>query len=735
MIPIVLNVINDARKGAFEATAMGLLKTAENECLAEMLKGTGLIKEVEFNDWQITSEDELAFSGRGAKGGDIHVNAQCKIAMAIHNGDWCITKEYDSDEIVTTPYDGECGLGESFVFSCDNEGYPCLQWEGNPSWGTVIQDAGVQEIETRVATGDEIEIHNWHDLRAIDANEENLNKEYILMADLNSDSPGYEEYVSNPSDGWDPISDITLEYIVDVSSATGGGFVLSGYCENSDNNFEVGPIDYDINQEGLDNLFGWNQEYWDEVKFSTYEVIEEGRYRFVFSGPGGGIKPFDAELTVDDQTLNGEANIEHKPPFTGSFDGNGYTIDALIIDKSNLDGIGLFGLVKDAEFINVALSNININGNDHVSGLIGYGSGDVDIVNSYIEGEVVGNEEVGGIIGFLREGNINLENSYFAGNVLGDSEVGGIIGFSRDSNVSIENSYFTGDIAADDECVGGLIGYADTGKVEIENSYVEGDILASGSYIGGLVGYIYEDEAENRAQITNSYFEGNITGEHLIGGLIGFYFNWQEPLQDAQIINSYVKGNLQGEYSVGGLIAQSFRDIKITNSYFEGEVLGGFNVGGLVGESYKNLEIEETYIKADVFANNDVGGIIGYIDSLVDIIITNSYGKINVTGLSGTVGGLTPIMLHDVNYLQITNFYLVSDITGGDDSGVIIGIVYSEPNITINSSFFNGDINENLDAVGTGESVNFINSNTEDMLIKNTYEEEGWDFEEIWQIE
>ena len=130
-----------------------------------------------------------------------------------------------------------------------------------------------------------------------------------------------------------------------------------------------------------------------------------------------------------------------------------------------------------------------------------------------------------------------------------------------------------------------------------------------------------------------------------------------------------------------------------------------------------------------------MGGIIGYIDSLVDIIITNSYGKINVTGLSGTVGGLTPIMLHDVNHLQITNFYLVSDITGGDDSGVIIGIVYSEPNITINSSFFNGDINENLDAVGTGESVNFINSNTEDMLIKNTYEEEGWDFEEIWQIE
>ncbi len=32
-MPIVLNVINDAKKGAFESSAMGLIKTAENECM------------------------------------------------------------------------------------------------------------------------------------------------------------------------------------------------------------------------------------------------------------------------------------------------------------------------------------------------------------------------------------------------------------------------------------------------------------------------------------------------------------------------------------------------------------------------------------------------------------------------------------------------------------------------------------------------------------------------------
>ena len=49
--------------------------------------------------------------------------------------------------------------------------------------------------------------------------------------------------------------------------------------------------------------------------------------------------------------------------FTGKFEGNGFTIFNLKIDRSDTDNVGLFGFVgQEAEIANIGLLNVNITG-------------------------------------------------------------------------------------------------------------------------------------------------------------------------------------------------------------------------------------------------------------------------------------------------------------------------------------------------------------------------------------
>ncbi len=101
-MPIVLNVIGEARKGAFESSAYGLSKTSENECMANLVKGDSKIMEVVFEDGVITSEDMIAFSGRAPADGVIVINQNCKVQMAINDGYWCVQKAFNNKEVTVT---------------------------------------------------------------------------------------------------------------------------------------------------------------------------------------------------------------------------------------------------------------------------------------------------------------------------------------------------------------------------------------------------------------------------------------------------------------------------------------------------------------------------------------------------------------------------------------------------------------------------------------------------------
>ncbi len=108
IMPIILNIISDARKGAFEASARGIIKAAENDCMVDLLNDEVSAKEISFSDY-IASE-EINFAGQGPKEGTIYVNEACEIAMAVHDEQWCVIKDYDDTNITTFVYEGSCVL-------------------------------------------------------------------------------------------------------------------------------------------------------------------------------------------------------------------------------------------------------------------------------------------------------------------------------------------------------------------------------------------------------------------------------------------------------------------------------------------------------------------------------------------------------------------------------------------------------------------------------------------------
>ena len=87
--------------------------------------------------------------------------------------------------------------------------------------------------------------------------------------------------------------------------------------------------------------------------------------------------------------------------FFGTFNGQGYKIINLYINRNIETYIGLFGYIINATISNINLENVNILGNAEVGGLVGYNNGGT-ILNSSVSGnvtEIVDYQKAGCLVG------------------------------------------------------------------------------------------------------------------------------------------------------------------------------------------------------------------------------------------------------------------------------------------------------------------------------------------------
>ncbi|MDY6036925.1 MAG: GLUG motif-containing protein, partial [Paludibacteraceae bacterium] len=127
-------------------------------------------------------------------------------------------------------------------------------------------------------------------------------------------------------------------------------------------------------------------------------------------------------------------------PYTGTFDGQGYTISGLYFNDSSKDYVGLFGELRKGKIQNTGIVDSYFNGKNNVGGLCGeYYNGSISYC--YNTGAVSGNSYVGGLCGYAY--NSSISYCYNTGAVSGSLYVGGLCGTTNtNSSGTISNCYF-----------------------------------------------------------------------------------------------------------------------------------------------------------------------------------------------------------------------------------------------------------------------------------------------------
>lgn len=193
--------------------------------------------------------------------------------------------------------------------------------------------------------------------------------------------------------------------------------------------------------------------------------------------------------------------------FFGTYNGNGYDVSSLYINRLEEMFIGLFGYTSGAKLQNISLKGLEISGSSNIGGIAGRTDGG-SIKNSITKGNIFGTDTIGGLVG--HNGSV-INNSSSQVVVTGSgSEIGGFVGLLSGT---INNSYATGNVLGEN-AIGGLIGYVSDGN--INNSYATGNV-AGNNEVGGLIGKL----PNQNSIISTCFSTGLVSGSSDIGGLIG----------------------------------------------------------------------------------------------------------------------------------------------------------------------------------------------------------------------
>jgi len=444
-------------------------------------------------------------------------------------------------------------------------------------------------------------------------------------------------------------------------------------------------------------------------------------------------------------------------PFSGVFDGAGYTISGLWINRTSEPHIGLFGYITDGEIRNLHVEvaeGKSIAGGVSIGVLVGlfYGgviencsvSGVIRVEtnrNSAGGGGMVGNKTGGAII-TDSEADVNVYAVITSEN--GQIQAGGLVGtMSVDS--SIIDSIARGNVSATAprSIVGGLVG--SNLDSSIINSKAYGDIAAYSTsdvnlaFGGGLVG-IMAGRGNTASTISYSSATGSVTvdgGEPLAGGLVGY-------MQDSIVENSYAAGSVFAigilEASSGGLIGSAL-EATMKNNHASGDVSSystsddsSASGGGLVG-FMENSTITYSSAIGNVSVNGGetlTGGLVGYV---VNGSISNSYalGNVSATGITATYTG------------ALIGAALEATVKNSYAAGYVFGIALEE-SIAGLVGWLDGNIeNSFFDTETTGQVLGHFCADrgihsegvvggrtTQQMMRQETFE--GWDFENVWGI-
>lgn len=326
---------------------------------------------------------------------------------------------------------------------------------------------------------------------------------------------------------------------------TASGLVLDTKLNDADNDGIVDTIDTDINNDGnldadsnhnglievsslaqLDavrnNLSGLGRQLTaaGAVDSSGCPVsVSQGVTKRVCSGyeltqsldfDTNGDGKLDASDSYWNTGLGWETIGSSNAPYSAIFEGNGFVIRNLMINRPDDYYQGLFAATRNAKLRNLGLTGslFRITGFSYLGGLAGWANS-TEVVNCFATGAITStvlssSAYSGGLLGGM-DGSSSVTGSFSTGSVQAVADdVGGLVGYTNGTL----NSVFSSASVTGGENVGGLIGQGSSAKITA--AYATGKVNGSRSYYGGLVGY--------GGAFAATYWAQDTTAQDNIGG-------------------------------------------------------------------------------------------------------------------------------------------------------------------------------------------------------------------------
>ncbi len=426
----------------------------------------------------------------------------------------------------------------------------------------------------------------------------------------------------------------TESYTYEVA-AEGYQRTIYSFTLLSDTENEDGKISFDVAMVKL------GETDWDGETLSEPETVD-GVYQI---GTGAELAWFAANVNSNSDirsssaVLTADINLgsfdwtpianSSSAIFTGTFDGQGYTVSGLYIKKDSTAYCGLFGYVKGATIQNLTVEgSIFLSGNvtavyaggvvcfanastfnnltsrvdislnrtggtwSYIGGVIGHAMSSCAMYNLVNYGNISGYQYAAGVVGDMSGGTLSGAINY--GEIDGYQYVGGVTGYTT-GTVAVMNAVNYGDVTGSGSYVGGVSGYCASAYTKITNCANYGDVSAGGSYVGGIY--------TRTATCENCYNLGTISGSYA-GGISGWSYNTTGASYIVTLKNCFNLGTIKGTtaasdityfYQASSLSSQVIENIYYLDSDLKGAFLSASGVEdlGAVAMTAEEMASEE----------------------------------------------------------------------------------------------------------------------------------------------
>lgn len=368
--------------------------------------------------------------------------------------------------------------------------------------------------------------------------------------------------------------------------------------------------------------------------------------------------------------------------FTGTFNGAGYSITGLTINRSTEENIGLFG-VSCGTVKNLNMVGSSIKGKTKVGGIVGYNS----------TGKIQRCTSKGEITALVSTEN-EYDNYAYAGGIVGYSYAGEISECSNGADVQTGHCESFG-------YAGGITGfhgtewgesYSEISKCHNYGKITDLDINNSNNSsvgIGGISG-------DNRGTINMCYNTGEVLCMNSVygsaGGIAGDNFH-------GKILNSYNLGNISSRWNAGGILGENSESGEINSCYNAGKVETTWvkryedddyrqsYAGGIVGNvGYSLNKLEKCYNLGTIISNyGTIGGIVGRIADN-DPTFSTCYNVGNLVceaGIAGGIAGESSATISDCFYLD----NISKGVGNGTDAATQCSVIQMQKQETYGDAF------------------------------------------------